>query len=630
MIPYGELNVRAAGILMEWLREEITRTLGERRPLEEKWLRYQRLYKAVPEVQLKEFPFLGAANLVLPVIATDVDTIFSRFMGILFQPDSLWACRALREDAVDYAPKLQEFLRWAQNNELEAYNACVGFLLEKCKLGTGVLKERYRRESRLAYEFREMPGGTLAQHRRVLLKDSPVIQHVQLINFLVASGTQDHQQCAFNAERLLLTWGQLQDRIRNGIYTADGGARLMQWHARERGSFYQQEMHRMQGFGPGLGDRFELWEVWTDFDIRGAGEPVSVVCTLHLPTMTYLRVDYNPFFHQERPYSVARYMPQEGQFYGIGLGEMLESFQDEATAMHNQRLDNNTISNASMMKFKKGIGIRSDEPIFPGRWFPVDEMDDIQPLQMGAGRFNTTVQDEQLTMSYATRRTGVNDYVMGSAEPNIGYAALGTNILQHREAAKRFDQGLRESRQALGASGRRVVELYQQFNQGGKVFSVLGQRDGDVLTKLLQFPLELIRHSVSVEVTATSASMNKDVEIRTQTIVMQMVTQFYTQLFQGISIVVNPQVPMPLRMLAYRMVVGAVTLMRRTLDSYEVQDAESIIPRIEEIIGAGGPLAGLGGVQEQLAGSATVGPGVGPAPGLLQAPGMGAPASWPG
>lgn len=624
MIPYGELDQRAAGILIEWLREEITRALNERRPLEERWLRWQRLYKAVPETPLKEFPFLGAANLVLPVIATDVDMVFSRLMGVLFQPDNLWSCRPLREDMIEFAPRLQEFLRWAQNNELEVYRALVGFLLETCKLGTGVLKERYRREQQLVYEFREGPGGTLAQHRRVMLKDSPVIQHVQLVNFLVPSGTQDHQDAAFNAERLLLTWQQVQERVRAGIYTQEAGARLMQWHAREKGSFYQQELHRMQGFGPGLGDRFEFWETWTKFDIGGRGEPQALVCTIHLPTMTYMRVDYNPFFHQEKPYSVGRYMPQEGQFYGIGLGEMDEPFQEEGSAMHNQRIDNNTIANATMMKFKKGIGIREDEPIFPGRWFPVDEMDDIAPLQMGAGRFNSTVADEQLTMSYATRRTGVNDYVMGSSEPNIGYAALGTNILQHREAAKRFDQTLREIRQAVGGSGQRITELYQQFNQGGKIFSVLGQREGEVLTQFLRFPLELIRHSVSVDVTATSASLNKEVDIRTNTVLLQMVTQFYTQLFQGISIVVNPQVPEPLRVLAYRMVVGAVTLMRRTLDSYEVQDAQSIIPRIEEILGGSEGLGGLGGLQQQLAGLPAYGPGAGGPPGFSAAPGMGA------
>lgn len=624
MIPYDRLNVRAAAMLMEYLREEINRSLSERRPLEEKWLRYQRMYKAIPDEEIREFPFYGAANIVLPVIATDVDTIFSRLMGVIFTPENLWSCRPLRDDAVQYAPRLQEFLRWAQGAELDVYGSVGDWILELTKLGTGVLKQRYRRDQKLAYEFRETPMGPTEQFRRVMVKDSPVVQHVSLYDFLVPAYTVELGSAPWCGERLMLNWNQIQSRVRAGIYQATD--RLAAWHGTDKGSWINQQRQAMDGFRPSLASQFELWEVWTDFDISGMGEPVSVVCTIHLPTMTYLRVDYNPFFHQEKPYSVARYLRQEKRFYGIGLCEMLEMFQEEGTAMHRQRLDNGTLANSTMMKAKKGIGIKEDEPIFPGRWFLVDEMDSVQPMQMGSGRYDSTVPNEQLTMSYATRRTGVNDYVMGSAAPNIGYAALGTNVLQHQEAAKRFDQSLREVRDALGETGRRVVELYQQFNQNGKEYTVLGPKDGEVVHQVLQFPLELIRHSIAVEVTATSASLNKEVEIRTNTILLQMVTQFYAQLMQGMQLIVSPELPPQMRQLAYQMVIGGVTMMRRVLDSYNIQDIDTIIPQIEEILGVG---------QQQLGGMGVPQPGIYPQPspngggiagavGLLQASGMGA------
>lgn len=621
MIPYSELNLQAAGVLMNYLREEITRALNDRRPLEELWLRWQRMYKAIPEQEIKEFPFYGAANLVLPVIATDVDTIFSRLMGILFTPESLWSCQPLREDAVHYTPRLQEFLRWAQNNELEVYDATADFLMELCKLGTGVLKQRYRRKFEEVYEFRETPYGVLQQFSNVMTKDSPIVQHVSLWDFLVPGGTTNKLQDApWCAERITLTWAQLQERVSQGIYQASD--RLAAWHARDRGSWITQELQRMDRFMPTLADKFELWEVWTKFDIRGNGRPVSVVCTIHLPTMTYLRIDYNPFFHQEYPYSVARYLRQEKRFYGIGLAEMGEMFQEEGSTMHNQRLDSHTIANSTMMKGRKGIGIKEDEPIFPGRWFLVDQMDDVQALPMGRN-YDSSISDEQATMSYRIARTGVNDYVTGAASASVGYAAAYTNQMQEQRAGERFQQTLREVREALSDTGRRVVELYQQFDQSGKVFTVLGSKDGQIVTQVLQFPLELIRYSVAIEVTATNASLNKEMEVRTNTILMQMVTQFYTQLLQGMGLIINPQLPPPMRMLAYQMVTGGVTLMRRLLDSYNVQDIDAIVPRIEEIINGGQQQ--LGAIQQGfMAGQGALPGGGGPFAGALPAPGMAA------
>lgn len=625
MIPGHLLQQRAVGHLMEYLKDEISRALSERRPLEEKWLKHQRTYKTIPLVQTKEFPFLGAANLVLPVGAIDTDTIYSRLMGILFGPENLWSCRALREDAVEFAPRLQEFLRWAQNAELGAYGASADWLLELCKLGTGVLKQRYRREQRLTYEFRETPGGPMQRFARTMVKDHPVIEHVSLYDFLVPAGTTDHQLAPWNSERLLLSWPQIEQRVRAGIYT--GTDRLQAWASQDQGSWLQHELAEMQMFTPGRPNKVELWESWVDFDVTGFGEPMPLVCTIHLPSMTYLRIDWNPFFHQERPFEVARYLRQEKQFYGIGVMELQEMIGDETTTMHNQRIDNATLANSVMMKGRKGIGLKDDEPLFPGRWFLLENMDDVQTLQFGRP-FDATLQNEEMLLGYGARRTGVNDYVMGNASPSVGYGTAQTSILQHTEAAKRFDQTLREVRTGLGGAGRRCVELYQQFDSRGKEYQVLGEADGAVVHQILQMPTELIRHAVAIEVTATSASLNKEVQIRTNTIMMQLVSQFYEQAFMGMQMVVNPQMPPQLRALAQHMVMGGATMMKRLLDSYDMQDISRIIPDMQELVsGQAQQYAelGMGGGQAWAdpVGTPAAPGGAGALAGLLQSPGMG-------
>jgi hypothetical protein len=586
VIPASQVSPQAYATLMEYLRYEIPKALSDRAPLEERWRNYQYGYRAIPAEAEKQFPFVGAANLVLPIIATDVDTVFSRLMGIIFAPDNLWSCKPLNPMMVEYAPRLQEFLEWAQNAELGVYRAVGDFFLEMCKLGTGILKTRYTRETRKVYQFRETDQGTLEQIVTLMIKDHPEVGHVSLPDFLLPGSASDIQTSPWCSERLSVTWGQLQNRIHARIYT--GGDRLARWNAVEHGGKMVEAMQTLDAFKPGFGDKFELWETWLDYDIGGTGEPMAIVATIHLPTNTCLRVDYNPFFNQEKPYDVARYLTQEKRFYGIGLAEMLDPFQDEVSTMHNQRLDNATIANSSMFWARKGVGIRENEPIIPGRWFLVENKDDIGTLSMGQ-RYDSTVPYEELTLNYASRRTGVSDWISAADNPTANYAPATTAVQQLREGSKRFDQVLRESRRCLGSVGTKVVELYQQYNQSGKEYLAMGMKDGQMVHQVLQFPLQLIRYSVGIELTATSASLNKEVEIRTNQIILGMVMQFYQQMMQGMQIASSPDpmVTPPMRQMALTMVQGAVTLMRRILDAHGIQDVDELVPKIQDILNGG-------------------------------------------
>lgn len=596
---------------MEYLRYEIPRALSDRAPLEERWVKYQIGYRAMPDADQKDFPFIGAANLVLPIIATDVDTIFSRLMGIMFTPDNFWSCKPLNEEMVDFAPRLQEFLQWAQDSELGVYQACGDFLLELCKLGTGVVKTRYTREQKKVYQFRETDQGVVEQVLTLMLKDHPVVEHVSLFDYLVPATANSTPTSPWASERLSLTYGQVQNRVRAGIYT--GADRLSNWHAVEKGGRVVETMQALDGFRPGFGDKFELWETWLDYDIGGIGEPQALVATIHLPTNTCLRVDYNPFFNQEKPFSEARYLRQEKRFYGIGLCEMLDQFQDEVSTMHNQRLDNATLANSSMFWALKGQGIRENEPVIPGRWFIVDNKDAIGVLPMGE-RYDSTVPYEQLTVGYARSRTGVNDYISAESSTSANYSTATTAVQMLREGSKRFDQILRECRRCWGDVGTKVVELYQQYNQHGKEFLAMGEKDGEMVHQILQFPMELIRASVGIELTATSAQLNKEVEIRTNQIVMGQLTQYYMQIMQAMSYVVNPEVPPPIQHLAYQMIEGATVLMKQILDNYGKQDIDRLIPDLTAAMQYG---------QQRLNSfQGAVQPGQGNAPALARASGI--------
>lgn len=601
MIPASRYSPKAADQLLQYLLEEWHRAKTDRYPLEEKWKTWQQMYRQQPEQENKTFPFPGCSNVVVPIIAADVDTIHARIMAMLFGQDNLWTPRAFRPDMTEFSRSLREFLEWAQNNELDVYNAISDWVMEICKLGTGVLKTRYHRENRKVYEFREIVDQMTGQVRpteqqvRVLLKDSPRLHHVSLFDFYVPATAVDLESATWCAERIMLTWPQLLNRANAGIYTNLGI--LNSWRGTSRGSTYQEFMQKLDRNVSSQGDLYETVEFWLDWDIDGDGEQEAIVTSIHPDTRTMMRLDFNPFFNQQKPYDVARYLRQEKRFYGIGICEMQEQTQDEVSTLHNQRIDNKTIANSQVIIALKNGNIKQGEPIFPGRVLLVDAIDEVKMQSFGTVYdTDSTVVDEQMAVSYGKQRTGVNDFIGANDSPTVAYAAATTATNQMREGAKKFDQVFREIRSALSGSGTKIVELYQQFSQGKKSYFALGEKDGALVEKVLTFPTELVRSGVFIDVTATSAAHSKEVEIRTNTIVLQQLTQLYAQILQAMQIVVNPQLPSQMRMVASQAIQAGTVLMGRMLELQGIQDYERLLPDMNQMMGGMQPNGGLGPV----------------------------------
>lgn len=585
MLAPGTYDPALLGQLRDYLVEEFERCERERRPIEESWRRYYEHYKADPPSE-KTFPFPGCANLKIPLVATDVDIIYARLMSMLFSPQNLWTVQALRPDMVDIAPKLQEFLQWAQHNELDVYDSMADFVLEVCILGTGVMKTRYVREMRNVYEFREgtQEQQDFEQTQRMLLTDGPRVQHVPLHNFFLPAAAKGIDHAAWCGERLWLRWSELVNRQTMGVY--QNVDLLSSYRAHDKGGKTEEFLQGLDGFKQERGDRAPIVEFWTDWDIDRTGYQTAVVMTIHIPSRVVLRVDKNPFFNQQKPYDAARYMRQVGRFYGIGLAQMLFPFQEEISTMHNQRIDNNTVLNAAVIVAEKTGNIKQGEPIFPGRTLLVDDVNEVKGLQLGV-RADTTIPAESWTKNYSRERSGASEWMAGGDSPSTNYATATTATQNLREGAKRFDQVLREVRKALNSVGTKVLELYQQFNQNGKPYLVMGDQDGAVVEQVLRFPTELIRLGVAVDVTATSASFNKEIEVRTQTIILGQLQQFNQQLLQYVQLAINPQLPPEIRAVAQQAAVGGSIIMRRMLDNYGMQDTDLVIPDIREVFGAG-------------------------------------------
>lgn len=629
MIPQGQYDPKRADDLRWYLIQELRRTMSDRMDLEEDWLRYEQIYRARPIDEWKTFPFDGASNLVIPVAATDIDTLYARLMGLLLEPPNLWSVQARRPEFQRLAAATEDFLEWSQHNELDIHRPVGDWVVELHKLGTGILKQRYTREMKKVYEWREMADGqTWQQQALVLLKDKPALHHVRLNDFFIPAGFKNLQEAPWVAERVRLTWQQFMNRVKAGLYI-DGGVIGSSFFSPPINQL-QKEMDRISNYSPSRNKLSEFYEFWIDYDIDGDGWDEALVCTIHLQSQAYVRLDFNPFFNQDKPYSAARFMRDVNSFYGIGLGEMLDHFQEEITAMHNQRIDSGSLGNSFSYAVRKDeTDIKVNEPMYVGKQWRVNDVEAIKPLNFASAGTAPSIEIEGASRSEAQRRTGVNDYVQAQAGPEQAYGTAYTTQQMILASSKRFGETLREINFALGESGTRILELYQQFNPRGKEYMALGQTEGQLVAMMLQFPVDLIRRGMNVSVTAIDAQTSKDTQIRTTTLVMQQLMQFYQGYMQFLSIASNPQSPPQVKQAAMTAASGSSELMEKLLHLYGVQDAESMIPTLQgannaqqqqlaQIISA----LQLGAGQQQQ--GATGGVGGGPMAGGPQAaPGMG-------
>lgn len=615
--------------------------MSDRGPLEQNWVRYEELYRARPAEDKKDFPFEGASNLVVGIVPTDVDTLFSRCMGLLIEPGNLWSVTAQRPELIDFAKSTSEFLEWAQHNELDVHAWLAPWIIDIHKLGTGVLKQRYTREMKRVYEWRELDQGAWQQQAVIMLKDHPALHRVALNDFYIPAGFRTLNDAPWCAERIRMTWPRFMNRVKAGVYyNAD---KIGAWYFNPPINQVQQELDTISGYRASINSQMELYEFWLDFDINGDGWDEALVCTISLAAQEYVRLDFNPFFNQEKPYSSARFMPDVNSFYGIGLAEMLEQYQEEITAMHNQRIDNGTVSNSQIYLMDKNeTGIRVNEKMYPSKILRLNSPGNFQAIPLGSpGQLSQSINNEAATRTEAQRRTGVSDYIEATPGPAQAYGPAYTTQQMLQNAAKRSGETYRDIREALSQSGTRILELYQQYNQRGKEFIALGPRDGQNVAMVLRFPLDLIRKGLKVSVTAIDSSTSKDAQIRTQTLVMQQLMQFYQNYMTMLSYIGNPQMPPQIQQAAMAAAGGSAVMMRRLLELQGQQDADMLVPdlagglnaqqqqlaNIQSLLGSGGgsqpgaaPVAPGSGQSAGMAGSMVPGQGQTPGAGNGQAP----------
>jgi len=594
--------------LIDYIHRELNEALDEHNDREYRLLEWDKAYAGEPKQAKRNFPWPGAANVEIPLIGITVDSIVARIINTVFAMEPFWTIRGLNKNTDKMARPLQDYIEWSRRHEFDLYKAVRSNVIELVKYGWSWYK--YGWEVYTKPQYITGPDGLAVRKDEVIRR--PNIYHVLNRDVITQAGVEDEVQAEWLCHRVRLTDNQMRLRQFDGVYAFDLDKTIkMKEDASEyHESLKPSRMSSTHGVEK-LNTIYEVYVEWPYLD----DVPVPIVIAYHRETRQVGRAVFNayPF----RPLKKIKFIEREGQLEGMGIAKRLWQLQEELSTLHRQQIDNSTLANTRFFVGRRNV-VRSNTQIWPGRVLLVnDPSKDLIPYQMG-DIYQSQGMLESRALAYSERASGVSDYQLGRESSTAGSRATATSTLALiQEGNRRFDLNIRDMRESLSHVGRDIILLNQMFRPKGIAYFVQGQ-DGQYTEALLNLPPEFSVAKLAVELTATTATINKEIEKQGLMGLLGIVNQYYEKLIQVGLLVMNPQIPPEVKDLAVRSAEGAKYLLERIVQTFDVKAIDTIIPGLVNDANAE-----IGGADRGPAGAPANG-GMGNVPGLLgQSPGNG-------
>lgn len=578
-----------------WATSELVNTMGNRAALERKWKDGIEQWRgAMPEGE-KEFPWVGASNLVFPLTAIHSDPVYADMMQTLHAPQEYWSVVANRPDRADHAHPLTEFLRRIESSYIGMRAVNSRALLDNNILGTAVYKSHWLHERKSVRDYVEQEDGTRTIEKRVKVRSNPIVEHVPLQHFWTPADALSINPDApvagarWVAQEVWLTKGELARRAKAEApfmptYDKDATAKVMMFEM-DKHNELDAQAQKQDKFEPFSDPRIRLFEMWARFDVDGDDIEEDVVAIVHIESGEILRTLYNPHLHGRRPFHRTRYLPTFG-FYGLGLAEADEWAQLTATKLLNATVDNVLLANSRM--FSVPLGYMGGDQVYPGKlWYvgPNEQIGEVRLGEVYPSIFNIQGQ----IMQWSELRTGVNELRQGDISSLPSRTPAHSLQSMMHESNKRFDMILSDMRQVHGDIGLDIMQLLAQwYNDDPFVWqqyciAALGAEDAQKVIEVLTQGVQEFPETFGVEVTATSSMTNKESEKAKFTALVQMLSQIFGELIQVSQILMQAPPGSPLHETAASAFTAGVDMCGRLLEKFDIQNPRDYIGRLQSV-----------------------------------------------
>lgn len=557
---------------------------------ETKITKWRAAYEAKPKEEVREFPYYGAHNLIVPIIAIFSDTLLARVMSAILKtkppfvaklygthPDITEAHRTSLEDMMEYVS--------VEPDELDLFRVYHEWFGETIKYGTSVVMAPH--EVRYRYELDETAGDGTGSYSinkqptfiKTLDYEGPRPEKIEFEDFLIPPAAKTIDAADIIVRRRKTTRAELEERRFFQVYDPAKVDAIMHEPDRTGPDYVQQIKEQTlgatteSGHGYAEWDLYECWLKWPTPD--GKFRP-RTIATYHLASNTLLRGLYDT--HTLLPFSLARLFYRDGQIYGYGYCETMWSFQEETSEIHNSRLDNRTVSNTRAWRVSPDSKLHAGYRFYPNCTVPA-EKDEVEAMSMGDVS-NQSIDDERENLELAERRAGVSPPMQGFGTGSMGkrgvYNSMGTLALM-QEGNRRTDLNISDFRYAHTRLGRIILADYAKYGVSARLLDMFGGKAG----QLAQAVGAVKEGRLGLPVYSSTASLNREVEKQNDYILVNIMRQHYIGVGQLVAQINNQTTPPDLKEYLIKVVKASNVIMKSVLRNFDKEDIDTLVPDVE-------------------------------------------------
>jgi hypothetical protein len=543
---------------------ELRREIRNHKPRIKKLDKWEKIYRG--ERSERSYPWPGANSTAPPLLRSRVDKFVVSVIEALTGQQKFFLVKQQDPKFPVPIPEIEDGLDW-WTKVTKFKDALYPAVLQAAKSGTGAIYIPFVTKKRVSYRF---AGPEESVQNPVLINTTegqrggakeilselkcPYPVPIDRKDLVWSANAIDVQEAHVIGFRSYKTKPQIEAGITQGFYLKDALKDI------DSGDYDDTKKRRANEKGVTLTDGeykpYEIWQIWTRYDVDGDGEEDDVVLSVHVSSGKILRGIYNEYFSGFRPLVLIKPFPLEYCMDGEGMIEMGEKLQEEKEKLRNQRLDRMDAINAQVVVVRSGSNL-DDFQATPGSvWtVPDDPKNCIFPLQM-PDVYPSTFTEESLVDQDTNVLTGVSMESMGQS--TVERPVAQETMARLEESNKKYKFAINNVRGQIGEVGQIAIEEMAQFTPT-YTYKVAGPQGYD--QKVLQLPYSQMRDAVKIEVAASGESFNLDSRRQINLTLYQMLKDYNTGMAGEVQMLVNPQVPFPFKAFILKnMQAGAVNM----------------------------------------------------------------------
>jgi hypothetical protein len=276
-----------------------------------------------------------------------------------------------------------------------------------------------------------------------------------------------------------------------------------------------------------------IWEAYCWYDINNDGAKEKCVVTMAPDFFKILRKSTLPFYNQKWPFVKLFYeLCDDRWFSHRGIPEMIEDIVKEIDIQHMQKIDSQTIRNSPMFLYRAGMVQNKTVQFIFGQGLPVNGMtplqDVMQPMNNTNAQAEFSYKDEQMILeSKIEELLGQVDFTLQSMINKRQPRTLGEVNQQVNNAQQTFSLDATLFRDQIEELFNWYWDLWCQYGNDEEEFAYFGKEGWEKI----RLNREEVKGKYKITVRGNDQNTNPQVRIqKAETILQQMENPLLAQM----------------------------------------------------------------------------------------------------